>query len=229
MMLFAPIIHPPKFIRRCWDNAWWSIEQDSENKVYLTFDDGPVPEATPWVLETLASENAKATFFCVGDNVSKYPELYRQIIDQGHSTGNHTHNHLQGIKTANQLYYHNIRKASSLIDSNLFRPPHGLMKPEQYRFLSNHYQIVMWDIVSMDYHLSYTPEMIFENVARHVKKGSIITFHDSVKTIGDLKIALPLVIKMLKNRGYQLSAIPYIPLSELHLQSNCAERLMEAS
>jgi peptidoglycan-N-acetylglucosamine deacetylase len=229
MILFAPLIHPPKFIRRWCANAWWSIDQDMDNTVYLTFDDGPVPEATPWVLEILSSENVKATFFCVGDNVSKYPDLYQQIIDQGHSTGNHTYNHLHGIKTANELYYRNIRKASSLIDSNLFRPPHGLMKPEQYRFLSNRYQIVMWDIVSMDYHPSFTPAMIFENVARHVKKGSIITFHDSVKTIGDLKIVLPLVIKMLKNRGYQLSAIPFIPFSKLHLQRNCADSFMQAS
>jgi peptidoglycan-N-acetylglucosamine deacetylase len=229
MMLFAPLIHPPKFIRRWWDNAWWSLDQDMDNAVYLTFDDGPVPEATPWVLETLAAENVKATFFCVGDNVSKYPELYQQIIDQGHSTGNHTYNHLQGIKTANQLYYRNIRKASSLIDSNLFRPPHGLMKPEQYRFLSNRYQIVMWDIVTMDYHPTFTPAMIFENVARHVKKGSIITFHDSVKSIKDLKIALPMVIKMLKDSGYQLSAIPYIPFSTLHLQRKCDDSFMQAS
>ncbi len=229
MMLFAPLIHPPQFIRRWWDNAWWSIGQDRENRVYLTFDDGPVPEATPWVLETLAAENAKATFFCVGDNVSKYPELYRQITDQGHSIGNHTYNHLQGLKTANELYYRNIRAASLLIDSNLFRPPHGLMKPRQYRFLSNHYQIVMWDIVSMDYHPAYTPAMIFENVARHVKNGSIITFHDSVKTIGDLKKVLPLVIKMLKDRGYQLSAIPYIPFSSLHLQKNYTGSFIQSS
>lgn len=218
MTLFAPHIHPPKFIRRWFSDALW-IMDGGENAAFITFDDGPVPEATPLVLEILEKENAKATFFCVGENVFRYPEIYQQIINAGHSVGNHTYNHLQGLKTGNQEFFNNIEKASNLIDSNLFRPPHGLLKPGQYSRISEFYQVVMWDIVSMDYHPSHTPGMICANIERFVKCGSIIIFHDSVKTIEKLKKALPLVIKMLKDQGFQLRAIPYLPLSKLHLQS----------
>lgn len=217
MILSAPAIHPPKLLRRLFPDAWWSIRKE-ENAVFLTFDDGPVPQATPWVLEMLEKENVKATFFCVGENVSKYPELYRSIIEAGHSTGNHTFNHLQGIKCENQFYYDNIEKASLWIDSNLFRPPHGLMKPEQYRFLKKIYRIVMWDILSMDHHPAFTPEMASGNIEKFVQEGSVITFHDSIKTLDKLRIILPAVIKMLKDDGYQPLPIPYIPLSKLHLQ-----------
>jgi peptidoglycan-N-acetylglucosamine deacetylase len=216
MIFQAPVIHPPKVLRRLFPDAWWSIGQ-AENAVYLTFDDGPVPEATPWVLDLLEKENIKATFFCVGENVSKYPELYRRIIDAGHSTGNHTFNHLQGIKCDNQFYYDNIAKASRLIDSNLFRPPHGLMKPEQYRHLKRTYRVVMWDILSMDHHSAFTPEMTIRTIERFVKQGSVITFHDSVKTLEKLRIILPAVIKMLKDNGFQPLPISFIPISRLHL------------
>lgn len=228
MTIFAPRIHPPKFIRQWFSDALWTIES-GERVVYLTFDDGPVPEATPWVLELLEKENAKTTFFCVGENVFKNPSVYQMILKAGHSVGNHTYNHLQGLKTRNQEFFNNIEKASNLIDSNLFRPPHGLMKPGQYFRLSELYQVVMWDIVSMDYHPSYTPEMICANIEKFVKSGSIITFHDSAKTIEKLKTALPLVIKMLKDQGFQLRAIPYLPISRLHLQPKNINSYTKAS
>jgi peptidoglycan-N-acetylglucosamine deacetylase len=228
MTLFAPHIHPPKFIRRWFPDALWTMD-GGENAVFLTFDDGPVPEATPLVLEILEKENAKATFFCVGENVFRYPEIYQHIMNAGHSVGNHTYNHLQGLKTGNQEFFSNIEKASHLIDSNLFRPPHGLMKPRQYSHILKSFKVVMWDIVSMDYRLSHTPEIICANIERFVEKGSIITFHDSVKTIDKLKSALPLVIKMLKDQGFQFRAIPFSPIRKLHLQSKNINSYLPAS
>ena len=216
MIFRAPAIHPPKVLRRLFPDAWWSIPE-KENAVFLTFDDGPVPQATSTVLDLLENENVKATFFCVGENVAKYPELYHRILEAGHSTGNHTYNHLQGLKSDNQVYYSNVAKASRYIDSNLFRPPHGLMKPEQYRHLKKFYRIVMWDILSMDHHAGFPPGMTLRNIERYVQHGSVITFHDSVKTLGKMALILPPVIKMLKDRGFQPLPIPFIPPGNLHL------------
>lgn len=228
MTVFTPHIRPPKFLRRCFSDALWTLDEKGKN-VYLTFDDGPVPEATPWILDFLEKENIKATFFCVGENVFRYPEIFQQTIQAGHSVGNHTYNHLQGLKTSNREFFSNIEKASMLIDSNLFRPPHGLMKPGQYFHIAESYQVVMWDIVSLDYQMSQTPEMICSNIERFVENGSIITFHDSVKTIEKLKTTLPLVIKMLRDRGFQFRAIPFSPIRKLHLQTNKINSYMPAS
>ena len=228
MTVFAPHIHPPKFIRQWFPDAIWTIE-NGERVIYLTFDDGPVPEATPWILELLEKENAEATFFCVGENVFRYTEVYQQILNAGHSVGNHTYNHLQGLKTGNREFFSNIEKASRLIDSNLFRPPHGLMKPAQFSRISELYKVVMWDIVSMDYHPPHTSGMICTNIERFVKNGSIITFHDSVKTIDKLKTTLPLVIKMLKDLGFQLMAIPFQPINKLNLHAKNVDIYTKAS
>lgn len=210
MTRFAPHIHPPKLITRIYPKALWRFPQ-GDNAVYLTFDDGPVPEATPWILDLLEKENVKATFFCVGENVVKHPFLYAQILEQGHSVGNHTFNHLQGLRTANGIYLDNIEKAAQYIDSSLFRPPHGLMTPMQYKALVTKYKIVMWDVISGDINPNSTSRDIIGNISDFVTDGSIITFHDSIRTISNLRKILHRTIKALKDSGFHLKPIPFSP------------------
>ena len=175
----------------------------NEKAVYLTFDDGPIPESTPWLIETLDKYNVKATFFMVGDNVRKYPELLELIKSHGHRLGNHTFNHIGGLKVWSWQYLWNANKADRLIQSNLFRPPHGWMKPLQYARLRRHYTIIMWDLVTRDYSKLLTADDVFENVKRYARNGSIITFHDSLKSIDKLKTALPQSIEWLRDNGYE--------------------------
>ena len=175
----------------------------NEKAVYLTFDDGPIPESTPWLIETLDKYNVKATFFMVGDNVRKYPELLELIKSHGHRLGNHTFNHIGGLKVWSWQYLWNTNKADRLIQSNLFRPPHGWMKPLQYARLRRHYTIIMWDLVTRDYSNLLTADDVFENVKRYARNGSIITFHDSLKSIDKLKTALPQSIEWLRDNGYE--------------------------
>ncbi|MCI7309485.1 MAG: polysaccharide deacetylase family protein, partial [Prevotella sp.] len=171
--------------------------------VYLTFDDGPIPESTPSILETLARYDVHATFFMVGDNVRKYPHLYQQIVDAGHRVGNHTFNHWGGFKHSVNGYCDNVEQAAQLIDSHLFRPPHGWMRLSQYVWLSRKYRVVMWDLVTRDYSKWMTGEGVLNNVKRYARNGSIITFHDSLKSIDKLHIALPRAIEWLKDQGYE--------------------------
>jgi peptidoglycan/xylan/chitin deacetylase (PgdA/CDA1 family) len=175
----------------------------NEKAVYLTFDDGPIPESTPWLIETLDKYNVKATFFMVGDNVRKYPELLELIKSHGHRLGNHTFNHIGGLKVWSWQYLWNANKADHLIHSNLFRPPHGWMKPLQDARLRRHYTIIMWDLGTRDYSNLLTADDVFENVKRYARNGSIITFHDSLKSIDKLKTALPQSIEWLCDNGYE--------------------------
>ena len=154
----------------------------TEKAVYLTFDDGPIPESTPFILETLAAYDAHATFFMVGDNVRKYPELFKQIVAAGHQVGNHTFNHWGGFKHTTKSYSANTEKANQLIGAHLFRPPHGWMRWEQYFWLGRKYRIVMWDLVTRDYSKWLTAEDVLRNVKRYTRNGSIITFHDGQMT-----------------------------------------------
>ena len=208
MKCFDPRVRLPGFFTSLFKSAVWRLDK-TRNVVYLTFDDGPIPEVTPWVLELLEKEDIKATFFCVGENVQKYPDVYNQILKGGHSVGNHTFNHWQGLKNANQDFFRNTERASSYIDSNLFRPPHGWLKVSQYNFLKKKFRIIMWDLISCDYDQRIEPEKVLKNVTDFVRSGSIITFHDSIKAKNNLMKALPLSIKWLKEQGYQLEAIPY--------------------
>lgn len=171
--------------------------------VYLTFDDGPIPEATPFILQTLAEHGVKATFFMVGDNVHKHPELYQQVVAAGHRIGNHTYNHYGGFKHTIKGYMDNASKANELLHTNLFRPPHGAMRLTQYFWLGRKYRIVMWDLVTRDYSKWMTAEGVLNNVKRYARNGSIITFHDSLKSIDKLQHALPEAIKWLKEQGYE--------------------------
>ncbi|WP_423130002.1 polysaccharide deacetylase family protein [Gaoshiqia sp. Z1-71] len=202
MQRFDPRIRLPQFLTRYFPGAIWRIPS-AGNQVFLTFDDGPVPEVTPWVLDLLKKEQIKACFFCVGENVMKYPEIYRRILEEGHRTGNHTFNHLQGLKTPDADYLRNVEKAAGYIDSRFFRPPHGWMKRSQFRQLSKQYQVVMWDLISRDYRKDLTPEAVVRNVTNFVRPGSVIIFHDSYKAKTNLYPALPEVIRRLKMKGYQ--------------------------
>lgn len=171
--------------------------------VYLTFDDGPIPEATPFILDTLREYGAKATFFMVGENVRKHPELYERIVSEGHQVGNHTYNHLGGFKHWTTTYIINTFKANELIHSHLFRPPHGWLRHSVYYWLSKEFRIVMWDLVTRDYSKFLSADDVLKNVKRYARNGSIITFHDSTKSIEKLYTALPRSLEWLKCQGYE--------------------------
>lgn len=175
--------------------------------MYLTFDDGPIPEVTPWVLEQLSRYDAKATFFCVGENVERHPDVLQQVIDGGHTVGNHTHNHLSGWGTDHLPYIRNVRRASEVIDSRLFRPPYGRLSPRKAEYLRRHYRIVMWDVLSGDFDADLAPRKCVRNVLTNVRPGSIVVFHDSLKGERNLRYALPRVLETLTRRGYRFAAL----------------------
>ncbi|MBR1687099.1 MAG: polysaccharide deacetylase family protein [Prevotella sp.] len=195
------IEQPAIWLRWLYPRATWRMDRD-ERAVYLTFDDGPIPEATPFILDTLREYGVKATFFMVGDNVRKHPELFERIKAEGHQVGNHTFNHLGAFKHWTSTYIINTHKANELIDAHLFSPPHGWMRWSEYYWLSKKYRIVMWDLVTRDYSKWMTAEDVLANVKRYARNGSIITFHDSLKSIDKLHYALPQAIEWLKQEGY---------------------------
>lgn len=194
----------------------WDFET-KEKVVWLTFDDGPIPEITQWVLSELEKHHAKATFFCIGDNIRKNPKVFQQVIEKGHSIGNHTFNHLKGWETDNATYIENVRLCDDQIqqpttnnrqpatsNQQLFRPPYGKIKRKQARVLRQAgYQIIMWDIVSADFDASVSPKECLQNVLKNVRPGSIIVFHDSVKAWKNLEYALPKTLEFLSENGYR--------------------------
>lgn len=196
------IEQPAKWLRWLYPNALWRMDRN-ERSVYLTFDDGPIPSSTPFILDALAEYDAKATFFMVGENVLRYHDLYNRIVEEGHQVGNHTFNHMGSLKHWALTYGINIQKANELIHAHLFRPPHGWMRWSVYWWLSRRYQIVMWDLVTRDYSKWMTAEDVLRNVKRYARNGSIITFHDSTKSIDKLRYALPEALKWLKEQGYE--------------------------
>ena len=196
------IEQPTKWLRWLYPSAIWRMDP-TEKAVYLTFDDGPIPESTPWLIETLDRYNVKATFFMVGDNVRKYPELMELIRSHGHRLGNHTYNHIGGITVSSKRYLRNANEADKLISSNLFRPPRGWMRNVQYIRLRRHYTIIMWAVVTLDYSKRLTAEEVYENVKKYTRNGSIITFHDSLRSIDKLKKILPKCIEWLRDEGYE--------------------------
>lgn len=196
------IEQPAKWLRWIYPRATWRMNKH-EHAVYLTFDDGPIPEATPFVLDVLKEHNIKATFFMVGDNVRKHPLIYERVKAEGHQIGNHTFNHISGFKHSIKIYSDNAEKANTYLHSHLFRPPHGWMRLTQYARLRKKYRIVMWDLVTRDYSKWMTAEDVLNNVKRYTRNGSIITFHDSLKSIEKLKTALPQAIIWLKEQGYE--------------------------
>jgi len=202
------IEQPAIYLRWLYPKALWRMDR-REHAVYLTFDDGPIPEATPFILDTLKQEGVKATFFVVGDNVRKHPELFQRIIDEGHQVGNHTHNHIGGLRHTIKEYSYNVEKANAYIHSRLMRPPHGWMRLPQYAWLSRKYKVVMWDLVTRDYSKWLTADDVVNNVKRYARNGSIITFHDSIKSIDKLRTALPQSIQWLKEQGYEFKIFDY--------------------
>ena len=200
------IEQPAVYLRWLYPRALWRMDH-REKVVYLTFDDGPIPESTPFILETLKRYDIKATFFMVGDNVRKHTELYKRVLDEGHQVGNHTHNHISGFRHTLRDYSYNVEKANAYIRSHLFRPPHGWMRLAQYALLSRKYKVVMWDVVTRDYSKWMTAQDVVNNVKRYTRPGSIITFHDSLKSIEKLRTALPASIEWLQQQGYRFGVI----------------------
>lgn len=196
----------PKFVKEFFPGLLWDMPREQKN-IYLTFDDGPHPEITPLVLEMLEQYNARATFFCVGENILKYSDVFQMVIDQGHSVGSHTYNHLNGWATENPEYFKNVRKAASMAGSHLFRPPYGRIKPSQAKFLVRYYQIVMWDVLSGDFDRSITGEQCWDKIKHYTEPGSIVVFHDSEKARERMLYALPRMLDYYSQRGYQFLAI----------------------
>jgi peptidoglycan/xylan/chitin deacetylase (PgdA/CDA1 family) len=185
----------------------WDFRGELE-EVFLTFDDGPTPGVTPWVLDRLDEAGAKATFFCLGRNVDKHPELLNQILAAGHSVGNHSYSHLKGFRSSIKRYMDDIHLAGNLIDSKLFRPPYGRILPGQVKAVLEHYDLIMWDVLSIDYNTSLDGERVLQNVIRNVQAGSIIVFHDSDKASDNLYFALPRTLEYLQEKGFGMKAIP---------------------
>lgn len=203
------IEQPPLLYRLLFPEAVWRLKQRGGKRVvYLTFDDGPIPEETPWVLDLLDRYGIKATFFMVGDNVRRHPELLEEVKRRGHSYGNHTMHHLQGMKTMAHRYLRDVSEAAALIDSPLFRPPHGLLRWKQAKAIKEHYNIIMYDLVSRDYSRKLSGEEVFENVRRYARNGSIIVFHDSIKASANMRYALPKAIEWLLQQSYEFKSIP---------------------
>lgn len=203
------IEQPPQIIRYLYPSAIWRMDKD-ERAVYLTFDDGPIPRVTPWVLDVLDKYGIKATFFMVGDNIRKHPDEFRMVVERGHRIGNHTFNHIRGLSYDINSYLENTEKACRMMmETNLFRPPHGYMSPKQYAELKKRYKIIMWDLVTRDYNRKFNGEQILQKVKKYARNGSIITFHDSIKSEGNLKYALPKAIEWLKEQGYEFKVFEY--------------------
>lgn len=200
------LVKTPQFIQKLFPNFTWRIPTE-DKQLYLTFDDGPIPEVTPWVLEQLAQYNAKATFFCVGENVEKHPEIYKAVTSAGHAVGSHTFNHLDGWANDNIPYFHNVRHSANMVDSVLFRPPYGRLKPKQAQFLMRHYRVVMWDVLSGDFDANISKEQCLKNVTRNAGAGSIVVFHDNVKAIDRLEYALPRVLEHFSSLGYTFNTL----------------------
>jgi peptidoglycan/xylan/chitin deacetylase (PgdA/CDA1 family) len=175
--------------------------------LYFTFDDGPHPQITPKVLEILDKYQAKATFFCVGENVQRFPQTYAEILQRGHRTGNHSMNHLNGWKTNLNLYYENVNECRNHIDSELFRPPYGRITPTQIHTLKKEYKIVMWSVLSYDFDPETTPEQCLDYVLEHAEDGAVIVFHDSEKSAQNMLYALPKALEYYNEKGFRFESL----------------------
>lgn len=210
-------VKTPMLVKRMFPNYIWNIPTTSKT-IYLTFDDGPTPEITNWTLDILKQYNAKATFFCIGNNIEKHPGIFQNIITDGHAIGNHTHNHVKGWKTKTKSYLKNISEAQNTINNqiqnsefriqNLFRPPYGQIKPKQGKQLINlGYKVIMWDVLSLDWDATVSPKNCLNNVILKTTNGSIIVFHDSVKASKNMQYALPKVLEYFSKKGYSFKSL----------------------
>lgn len=214
----------PLIIRKSFPKIIWNIPT-KKKEIYLTFDDGPIPEITPWVLNELKKYNAKATFFCVGENIEKHSQIFQQIISEGHSIGNHTFHHLNGWKVKNEKYFEDIENCQNIIEEKLqiaelvcpltdcklqiglFRPPYGKIRPSQYSIINQQYSIVLWDVLSGDFDKKISKEKCLKNVLNNYKNGSIIVFHDSIKASVKLNFVLPKLLEYFSEKGFEFKAI----------------------
>ena len=203
------IERPPGWFRALFPGAVFRLEAapGEGKRVFLTFDDGPIPEATPWVLDVLDRYGVKATFFMVGQNVERHPELLEEVVGRGHSVGNHTLHHLQGASASTSRYLRDAARGAQLTGSTLFRPPHGWLRPCQLIALRRHYRVVMYDLVTRDYSKRLDAARVVENVRRYTRDGSIIVFHDSLKSLPRLREALPASIEWLLEQGYHFEIL----------------------
>jgi len=202
------LVKTPKFVQRLFPKRTWVFPYN-ENKVYLTFDDGPIPQVTPWVLNLLKENNSKATFFCIGDNINKYPDVFKRLISEGHSIGNHTYHHLNGWKTKTETYIQNIIKSEIQLNSELlFRPPFGKLSSRQSKILQKKgFKIIMWDVLSADFDTKITKEKCLENVLKNIQPGSIVVFHDSLKSEEKLRYVLPKVLDFIRGQKWKCARI----------------------
>ena len=204
----------PSFIQSRFPDYVWSVPT-SDPILYLTFDDGPIPDVTEWVLDQLKQYQAKATFFCVGENVQRYPSIYQRILTEGHSVGNHTYHHKNGWKTDKVQYLYNVAQCAKLVDSTLFRPPYGRLKPSQAKQIKQEYKIIMWDVLTGDFDPHLKPEDCYQNVLKNTKAGSILVFHDSLKAQPILTEVLPRVLAHYHEHGYKFEALKSTSLSKI--------------
>lgn len=200
------LVKTPSILKPLANDLNWEVKTD-QKEVFLTFDDGPIPEVTEWVLDTLDAFGAKATFFCIGKNVAENPEIYRRILKKGHSVGNHTFSHAEGWKSSQISYLREFLRCEALVDSSLFRPPYGRIKREQARAISHRSDIVMWDVLSADFDPKNSGEDCLNNCLRHCKKGSIVVFHDSKKAAERMMYALPRFLEVFTEKGYSFPAL----------------------
>ncbi len=196
----------PTVFRKLFPKTVWRLPK-KEKTVFLTFDDGPIPEETPFVLDILRQHNIKATFFCVGENVKKHPDIFQMVLNDGHVVGNHTYNHLAGFTNFSKHYVDNVGKADEFIHSHLFRPPHGTFRIGEFLYLRRHYTIVFWDVVTRDYNNKLSGDEVLNIVKRYARNGSIIVFHDSLKASKNMRYALPRAIEYLKSEGYHFDVL----------------------
>ena len=200
------LLQPTAILSKIYPNGIFRKDPE-DHSVYLTFDDGPIPEVTPWVLDLLDQYGIKATFFMVGDNVRKHPETYRMVVERGHHIGNHTFNHVRGMRMRNHDYIDNVHKCDSYFATRLFRPPHGVLRRWTYRYMKGDYDIIFYDVITRDYNEKLNPEKVLEIVKKYTRNGSIIVFHDSLRSEKNLRWALPKAIEWLQQQGYEFKQL----------------------
>ena len=205
------LVKTPWLLKKLYPNLVWNVDHN-QRRIYLTFDDGPIPIVTPFVLNILKQYNAKATFFCIGDNVRKHPDIFEQVKNDGHAIGNHTFNHLNGWKTDNKTYLDNFLQAEKLLDTKLFRPPYGRIKRAQIKLLMEAkpgLEIIMWQVLSGDFDINLKPEQCLKNVLKHTDNGDIVLFHDSLKAQPRMEYALPRAMEQWSREGFEFSSLKF--------------------
>ncbi len=206
------LVKTPRLVQHLFPNFVWNFPDTGSPEIYFTFDDGPHPDVTPWVLESLNSYNAEATFFSLGQNIAANPELFSAIRNAGHTAGNHSYSHPNGWETDYIEYFHDVRKGARIAGSDLFRPPFGKLLPGQARFLQRHYKIIMWDVLSGDFDETITPQQCYRNVVKYAAPGSIVVFHDTPRALKNLKYALPKLLDYFAQKNFTFKSVSPVPV-----------------